>query len=154
MRGACRPGAVWTVAGSVAVVLVSSCAGARPGRLEAADGRWQTMTRDKRYAYMKEVVTPQMSALFREFSPHAYARMDCTTCHGQRARTGHYEMPNPDLLLSEADAKSAWRETADAMDVFMARKVDPAMARLLGQRPCDPTTETGCGCFGCHWHEK
>ncbi|MGA2448650.1 MAG: hypothetical protein ABTD50_08245 [Polyangiaceae bacterium] len=103
---------------------------------------------------MKEVVTPQMRALFRSFSLHAYARMDCVTCHGQGARAGHYEMPNPDLLLSQVDVKLAWTDTASAMDAFMARKVEPAMARLLGQKPYDPTTGRGYGCFGCHWPDR
>ena len=99
---------------------------------------------------MKDVVTPKMSALFRAFSPHTYARMDCGTCHGARAAGGHFAMPNPDLLLSTGDAKIAWTDKADRVDRFMAREVDPTMARLLGQRSYDAAVGTGYGCFGCH----
>lgn len=108
------------------------------------------MNREQRTRYMEAVVTPRMKELFQRFSLHAYARMDCATCHGRRVTTGHFEMPNPDLLLSETDVKVAWTDRADAMDAFMGRDVEPAMARLLGKLPYDPATGMGCGCFGCH----
>jgi mono/diheme cytochrome c family protein len=103
---------------------------------------------------MQRVVMPQMKALFQSFSPHAYAPMSCATCHGDRASRGDFEMPNPDLLLSVADAKAAYSAVPDAVSAFMVRDVQPAMARLLGRRVDDSASVGGGGCFDCHSRDR
>jgi len=37
---------------------------------------------------------------------------------------------------------------------FMAQKVAPEMAAVLGKPPFDPTTGKGFGCMGCHTIES
>lgn len=103
---------------------------------------------------MERVVAPQMAALFRDFSPHTYARMACVTCHGDGAKDGSYRMPNPDLPLTASDAATARSDYADPRSAFMVRQVEPAMARLLGRAPNDLATDTGHGCFSCHALDK
>ncbi len=36
---------------------------------------------------------------------------------------------------------------------FMAERVEPAQAQLLGTEPFNPQTGHGFGCFNCHPHE-
>ena len=95
--------------------------------------------------YMENVVMPDMAAVFREHRPGGSERMNCVTCHGQRAVADDFRMPNPDLRLTAAELAAARSSNPDPMSVFMIRWVVPEMTRLTG-RALDDDRQ----CFACH----
>jgi hypothetical protein len=62
-------------------------------------------------------------------------------------------MPNPGLPVLPVPESAEWNamktERRHAF-TFMAERVEPAMAGLLGLQPYDPATQQGFGCFNCH----
>jgi len=106
----------------------------------------------ERKEYMKAVVLPNMKANFTEFDAETYGSMNCATCHGDGAKTGKFDMPNPQLPKLPADEAGFNVLNQKKPDVmkFMAGKVLPAMAHLVGELPYNPKTKQGFGCFECH----
>ncbi len=100
---------------------------------------------------MKTVVLPEMKAAFQEFDAKEFADFSCATCHGAGAQQGKFDMPNPGLPpLNKAVADST-----PAMTKFMAEKVVPKMAEILGEEPYDHATGKGeFGCMECHTEKK
>jgi hypothetical protein len=111
---------------------------------------WNSKTDDQQKAYMKLTVKPKMETLFTEFDAEKFSEVKCTTCHGDRAEEGNFEMPSPDLPKLE-DWEKLEAEQPEMM-TFMKEKVVPEMAAMLDQEPFDPETKTGFGCGGCHPH--
>lgn len=118
----------------------------------AADMPFKDMDHAQRKAFMKEVVVPEMKALFVAFDPK-FESMNCATCHGEGAADGSFEMPNPGLPVLPAD-EAGWAKLGQdepAFLEFMSSKVTPAMAKLLSETEFDWATNTGeFGCQGCH----
>jgi hypothetical protein len=114
------------------------------------------MNKDQRMAYMKQVVFPKAKDEFSAFNAH-YNDMTCKTCHGDGATSGDFKMPNPQLPKLPAPGDMAGfkavMEAKPQVVEFMAKKVKPDMAQLLGLTEFNPETKTGeFGCYGCHTH--
>ena len=80
-----------------------------------------------------------------------FAEVDCKTCHGKDPKAAEFKMPSPDLhKLDPADNFA--HEKADHPDEvkFMMEVFTPKMVELLGEKPFDPATGEGFGCFSCH----
>lgn len=113
------------------------------------------MNLDQRATYMKEVVMPKTKDLFVAFDPK-YETMDCTTCHGDGAADGSFEMPNAKIkpLPNTPDAFMAWvakEPEAGRYAEFMATKLEPLMGELLQMTVYNPQTKTGeLNCGTCH----
>lgn len=103
-------------------------------------------------AYMKAAVAPKMGGLFHDFDAKMFAKPDCTLCHGPGAKQGNFAMPNPGLpkLPATPEGFKKLKEQKAQVFEFMATKVEPEMAALLGEQPFDMKTGKGFGCFGCH----
>ncbi|HMJ11357.1 MAG TPA: hypothetical protein VK524_08110 [Polyangiaceae bacterium] len=120
-------------------------AGAGPAKVKFDD-----LSKDQQKAYMKDVVLPKMKETFLSLNAKRYADMNCMTCHGPDAKKGKFEMPNP--KLPKLDPKDNFKAHAKEAEVvkFMAERVVPEMAALLGEEPYDPAKQEGFGCFDCH----
>lgn len=129
-----------------------SCGAAEPLASTPTSAPWASMTRDQKLSFMATAVMPRMKERFVAADPHRYARMDCTTCHGQDGAKRGWAMPNPDLLLEPTPWNTGAAPPSEApsrFDAFMAREIAPEMNRLLGARG-----GTGAGCFRCHTPER
>ncbi len=113
------------------------------------------MNLEQRTNYMKDVVLPKTKELFVTVDAK-YETMDCITCHGDGAKDGSFEMPNPKIkpLPSSEEAFVAWVSkdpAAGKMAEFMSTKLEPLMGELLQKAVYDPATKTGeLGCTTCH----
>lgn len=118
----------------------------RPGTV------WRDMTHPERLSYMTHTVFPDMKAEFMAFDREAFKGMTCATCHGGGAKDRSFLMPNPELpKLPTTDAgMKKVREDCPGLFDFMANRVVPRMASLLGEAPYDPKTRQGFHCFRCH----
>jgi cytochrome c553 len=116
---------------------------------------WAAMNKEQRKDYMKKVVMPQMKETFVAFDADRYKSMNCITCHGEGATEGKFTMPNPKLpkLPATPDGFHKLMTEKPAVMQFMATKVKPQMAHLLGMPEFTPQSKTGFGCFQCHTKE-
>jgi len=130
--------------------------GAAPDEVGSAQGEpasveWAAMNEAERKAYMKDVVMPKMTEVLQAGDPEEFAKVNCATCHGSSAKSGAFEMPNPELPpLDPSDGFAEDKRKHPEMFEFMASAVVPEMAKLLGVSPYDPETQQGFGCFHCH----
>jgi hypothetical protein len=117
---------------------------------------WDSMSKQQRGAYMKEVVMPKMKEVFVAFDAKKYGDMKCNTCHGSGATNGSFAMPNPELpkLPSDMSKFKEWAAKKPQMTEFMLKHVKPEMAKLLNEPEYDPATKKGFGCGECHTMEK
>jgi mono/diheme cytochrome c family protein len=116
---------------------------------------WKTMDKKHRKEYMKKTVTPEMKKIFLEADAKKYKKMNCVTCHGDGATKGDFKMPNPQLPklpTTEAGFKVLSEKKPDVMK-FMATRVKPNMAALLGLPEWTPQNQNGFGCYQCHTKE-
>ena len=161
------PRTIWVAAALVA--LAAACAesqpaapppsAASPGGTPAAGSvvgppqvAWAAMSKDQRKAYMKAVVMPKMKETFVGFAADHYAQMSCATCHGDGATDGTFKMPNPKLpaLPTTPDGFKKLMGDKPQVTQFMATKVKPQMAELLGLEEFTPEHQSGFGCYQCH----
>ena len=142
---------------------LASCGrgGAAPGAMTPqAEGApkvhvpWVEMSRGQRIDYMVKTVLPTMKAEFVAFDAKRFARMDCSTCHGDGVDDGTFMLPNPRLpKLLENDTFAKHQQLTPAMTKFMLEKVEPDVAALLEVQPFDPATRKGLSCYNCHTRE-
>lgn len=111
------------------------------------------MGHEQRAKYMKAVVLPKMREVFTAFDAQRFEGFSCATCHGTGAKSGSFEMPNPDLpaLLTTPEGWAALGKDKPSWLMFMATQVKPEMAKLLGEPEMDPKNPAGgFGCMECH----
>jgi hypothetical protein len=109
------------------------------------------LTQEEKFKVMKEVVVPTMKPLFQAHDAEKFKDFGCVTCHGPHAKSGKFDMPNPELpKLNFADNLKAHQEKTPAMLTFMMEKVTPEMTKALNEPPFDPATKKGFGCGECH----
>jgi hypothetical protein len=138
---------------SLAALALGSCSPKRIGPV-GPEGRaltWPEMSIEQRKAHMKSVVLPRAAAVFKEWRPERYAKVDCTLCHGTGDYTGNYNMPthhlprlSGELLLGPERAKHPDTTT------IKLNKLVPEMASALGVKTFSLITRRGFGCYSCH----
>jgi len=122
-----------------------------PPPAEEKKKSFDDMDPGERMQLMKTVVMPAMKKAFQEFDAKEFAEFSCVTCHGPGAKEGKFDMPNAGLpALNKAVA-----DKHPAMTKFMAEKVVPQMAEMLGETPYNHETGEGSfGCMNCHTEKK
>lgn len=113
----------------------------------AKPAKFSEMTHEQKEDHMKEVVNPELAAVFKGFDGEKYKGFGCATCH-----VNHVHHPKdglPKLALSNGGFEKLTAEKPEVMK-FMGEQVVPAMAKAMGEQPYDPATQTGYGCAGCH----
>jgi hypothetical protein len=151
------------VLATTTTVAVAADAAGKPAAAEAkkpvaaADAKkidWDKMTTDEKKAYMKKTVLPTMKKLFVAADQKHYAKMNCQTCHGDKAADNKFKMPSAELpkLPQPTDQAGfmALQQKKPEVVKFMGTQVKPTMAKLLGKPEWEPNNPTGFGCYGCH----
>ncbi|MDB4937004.1 MAG: hypothetical protein JWP87_3976 [Labilithrix sp.] len=114
---------------------------------------WKDMNKEQRVEFMKTVVLPKMKTELTAYDAKRFSGMSCGTCHGEGAKDGSFRMPNAKLMPhvpnDMGEFQKLMKDRPDAVK-FMATKVVPQMAQLLGEEPFDPKTGKGFGCHECH----
>lgn len=113
---------------------------------------WKDMTKQQRGRYMAMVVMPKMKEVFQAFDNKKFALVNCATCHGPGARDRSFSMPNPELfVLPPPEEFGSVMQKEPEWVKFMAEKVKPQMAALLGVKEYDPQNSSPqTGAFSCH----
>lgn len=120
--------------------------GASEGTAESTVKEFDEMSAPEKMKHMKTVVAPHMAKVFQEASAEEYANFGCANCHGPGAKEGNFEMPSAALPALNKEEMDEHPEVTK----FMAERVVPEMAKLLGEEPYNPETQKGFGCFDCH----
>ena len=143
------------VLGTATTVAVAADEAAKPAA--AADAKkidWDKMDVNAKKKYMKSTVLPQMKKLFVAVDKKHYAKMNCQTCHGEKAADNKFKMPSAELpkLPQPTDQAGfmALQQKKPEVVKFMGTQVKPTMAKLLGKPEWEPNNPTGFGCYGCH----
>jgi len=115
---------------------------------------WSKMDENAKKKYMKSTVLPEMKKLFVAVDKKHYAKMNCQTCHGEKAADIKFKMPSAELpkLPQPTDQAGfmALQQKKPEVVKFMGTQVKPTMAKLLGKPEWEPNNPTGFGCYGCH----
>jgi len=115
---------------------------------------WVKMNKGQRIDFMVKTVLPKMKAEFQAFDAKRFARMDCSTCHGDGVSDGSFKLPNDKLpKLLEPDLFAKHRKLTPEMTAFMLDKVEPDLAAILEIPTFDPETRKGLSCYNCHTRE-
>jgi len=105
----------------------------------------------QKVAFMKQKVMPAMKPLFQAHDPKDFAEFKCTTCHGEGAKEGKFEMPNAKLpKLNFADHNSKFKK--EDLE-WMAKDIMPTMGKILNLPLYSPDNPKGFGCLACHTKE-
>ncbi|TMQ07439.1 MAG: hypothetical protein E6J91_35385 [Deltaproteobacteria bacterium] len=105
---------------------------------------------DQRAAFMKQKVVPQMKVIFQNHDAKDFAGFGCKTCHGEQAKEGHFDMPNPKLpKLNFKDMSKFKKEDIE----WMKNEVWPTMGKILGMPLHSEENPKGFGCLNCHTQE-
>jgi mono/diheme cytochrome c family protein len=101
-------------------------------------------------AFMKQKVMPAMKPVFQNHDPKDFAEFHCTVCHGDGAKEGKFDMPNPKLpKLNFQDMSKFKKEDLE----WMGKEVMPTMGKILNLPLYTPDNPTGFGCLACHVQE-
>ncbi len=136
-----------------------------PSVARRADGKavgppqvaWKAMTYQQKKAYMKEAVVPGMKPIFQAFDAKKFKTVNCETCHGADGADRKFKMPSNDIkplpnteegFKAKLAAEPTWPKWTD----FMAKKVEPAMGKLLDVPVFDPKkpVKDAFSCGACH----
>jgi cytochrome c553 len=121
-----------------------------PAKAELPDVPFEQLDPDQRIEFMKQKVMPELQAIFQAHDAQEFAEFGCVTCHGEQAKQGQFDMPNPSLPKLNQDMSGFKKEDLE----WMSTKVKPAMARLLGRSEWSPDNPQGFGCAACHTFEQ
>jgi hypothetical protein len=114
------------------------------------DVPFDKLDHDQRIAFMKQKVVPQMKPIFQNHNAKTFAEFGCRTCHGEQAKEGHFDMPNPKLpKLNFNDLSKFKKEDLE----WMGKEVMPTMAKILDQPVYSKDNPKGFGCLECHTQE-
>jgi len=145
------------VAADEAAKPAAAAADAKKPAAAAADAKkidWDKMDVNQKKKYMKTTVLPEMKKLFVAVDKKHYAKMNCQTCHGEKAAENKFKMPSAELpkLPQPTDQAGfmALQQKKPEVVKFMGTQVKPTMAKLLGKPEWEPNNPTGFGCYGCH----
>ena len=132
-------------------VALAACGGAQHPATPAPAGGFDAMSAAQKTELMKHTVLPGMKTDFQAFDASDFADFDCKTCHGANAQKNNFKMPNPDLPKLDVAHGFAKDKAAHpkAME-FMQQKVQPEMAKMLGQPEHSDAHPDGFGCMDCH----
>ena len=148
------------VTAAVLLVVVAAPAGVR-----VAEGKtvgppqvaWKDMSYAQKKAYMKEAVLPAMKPIFQAFDAKKFKTVECRTCHGEDGAERKFKMPSNDIhplpnskegFEAKLKTEPTWPKWTD----FMAKKVEPAMGKLLDLPVFDPQkpVQGAFSCGNCH----
>lgn len=114
------------------------------------DVPFDKLEHDQRIAFMKQKVVPTMKPIFQNHDAKRFAEFGCKTCHGEQAKEGHFDMPNPKLpKLNFADMSKFKKEDIE----WMHNEVWPTMGKLVQQELYSKDNPKGFGCLECHTEE-
>ena len=102
---------------------------------------------DQRIAFMKQKVMPVMKGVFQNHDAKDFAQFGCKTCHGEQAKQGHFDMPNPKLPKLNFDDLSEFKK--EDLE-WMAKEVMPTMGKILNLPLYSKDNPKGFGCLNCH----
>lgn len=106
----------------------------KTGIPEGQSKPWAEMDHDERMQHMGAVVMPRLQAVFEAHDAKRFADFGCVTCHGEGARDGSFEMPNPNLAeLDAANLYRKHRQESPDMVKLMWKEVEPAMGEALAE---------------------
>jgi hypothetical protein len=111
------------------------------------DVPFEKLDQDQRIAFMKQKVMPAMKPLFQNHDPKDFAEFGCVTCHGDQAKEGHFDMPNPKLpKLNFNDMSKFKKEDLE----WMGKEIEPTMGKVLNLPLYSKDNPKGFGCLACH----
>ena len=114
------------------------------------DVPFDKLDHEQKIAFMKQNVMPAMKPLFQNHNPKDFAKFGCVTCHGEQAKDGHFDMPNPKLpKLNFADMSKFKKEDVE----WMGKEIEPTMGKILNLPLYSKENPTGFGCLNCHTQE-
>ena len=117
--------------------------------VELPDVPFDKLEHDQRIAFMKQKVVPAMRPIFQNHDSK-YAKFGCQTCHGEQAKEGHFDMPNPKLpKLNFTDMSKFKKEDIE----WMKTEVMPTMGKILQLPLHSQENPKGFGCLNCHTQE-
>lgn len=146
----------------VATVIVLAACGSTPAATttpKEAEGAatvalpdlpFDKLDRDQRVAFMKQKVVPQMKPIFQSHDSKDFSDFGCKTCHGDQAKQGHFDMPNP--KLPKLNFKDMSKFDKDDIE-WMQKQVEPTMARILDLPLYSKENPKGFSCLNCHTTE-
>src|SRR5262245_58739112 len=83
---------------------------------------------EQRIAFMKQKVEPAMRPVYQHHAPKDFAQFGWSSCHGEQAKEGHFDMPNPKLpKLNFTDMSKFKKEDIE----WMKAQVMPTMGKIL-----------------------
>lgn len=147
---------------SVLLVLAAACGGksaapasSAPAPAALPDVPFAKLDHGQRIEFMKQKVVPAMQPVFQKHDAKRYAEFGCITCHGEQAKEGHFDMPNPGLPKIGVSQEFYAKFKPEDLQ-WMGQDVLPTMAKLLGEEPSftEPAPKVGFGCAGCHTFDE
>jgi hypothetical protein len=117
------------------------------------DKPWDSMSYEEKEWYMVGKVHPVMRQVFQTFNAKKYEgeKFECTPCHGENPEQRKYKMPSSHLSPVPAFGSKDWKAMENSrVFKFMAQRVTPSMAKLIGHDDWDPETGDQHSCWGCH----